>query len=235
MLSTYPYRYVERVLARLFGIEDDYVREVTLRARIDNYKKLGLSGEQPGKGFRIAYNEDQVRKFALALMLSEAGLLPEAVVTMLSRQWEDPLTHSVAIADEMAKAAGGRVVKRGKPEDAVLTVRAVKMMTGRWQGPSPAVPRATVQGLSEIETQFKWDTQRGNPIVILINLTDLAKRLNAAFEAEWKRECAEREAAQAAMQAEREAAQAVANAKAARGVRKIKAKAKASERVRRPV
>ena len=87
----YPYRTVERALAKVHGNTDAAATRVS--ARVKHFIRLGLTPMSPGKGQRISYTFDDVAKWHYALEILEYGIDPTAMQSMLIQTWDAVLPH----------------------------------------------------------------------------------------------------------------------------------------------
>ena len=81
----YPYRTVEKALAKVHGNTDAAATRVS--ARVKHFIRLGLTPMSPGKGKRIDYTFDDVAKWHYALEILEYGIDPTAMQSMLIKTW----------------------------------------------------------------------------------------------------------------------------------------------------
>jgi len=116
----YSYAAVETALARVFQI--DAAGQVGwLRGRIQHLRRLGLT--PPANRGPVAYTDDWVARWLLALRLENLGLNPVAIVGFITDNWErkpgDELPVE-SLLDVVAKARKAR--KPDDTEDVWLTV-----------------------------------------------------------------------------------------------------------------
>ena len=57
------------------------------RARLKNFRKLGIPETNPGKGARVEYSPSDLFQLMVALELSEFGLDPALIVAIVRRNW----------------------------------------------------------------------------------------------------------------------------------------------------
>ena len=83
---TFAYAEIEAALAQVFDVGDAR-QQGTFRARLQNFRKLGIPAANPGKGQRLRYAADDVLQLLLALELTEYGLDPALVVKKIRDDW----------------------------------------------------------------------------------------------------------------------------------------------------
>src|SRR3974377_1126262 len=84
--KAYDYAGVERALAAVFGV-DSAGQRGWLRGRIQNFRRLGLTPEGPGKGKTIAYSVEDVDRWLIGLELMHFHFDPSLIVEFLNRTW----------------------------------------------------------------------------------------------------------------------------------------------------
>ena len=82
---TFAYAEVESALVEVFDVGD--ARQGTFRARLQNFRKLGIPAKNPGKGQRLRYSAADLFQLLLALELTEYGLDPALVVKTIRDDW----------------------------------------------------------------------------------------------------------------------------------------------------
>jgi hypothetical protein len=82
---TFAYAEVESALVEVFDVGD--ARQGTFRARLQNFRKLGIPAKNPGKGQRLRYSVGDLLQLLLALELTEYGLDPALVVKTIRDDW----------------------------------------------------------------------------------------------------------------------------------------------------
>ena len=85
--SDFSFGEVEDAMMTLLGIQE--TRRKALRSRIQYLQRQGFFGQGgKGRGRRVAYGEDDVRKLALVLHLARSGLPSQLAITMVERHWK---------------------------------------------------------------------------------------------------------------------------------------------------
>jgi hypothetical protein len=84
-VPTFAYAEVESALAEVFDARD--AQPTTFRARLQNFRKLGIPAANPGKGQRLRYSVGDLFQLLLALELTEFGLDPALVVNTIRNDW----------------------------------------------------------------------------------------------------------------------------------------------------
>ena len=85
-------------LVEVFDVGD--ARQGTFRARLQNFRKLGIPASNPGKGQRLRYSAGDLYQLLLALELTEYGLDPALVVKTIRDDWS--LQHGFFTAIQYA-------------------------------------------------------------------------------------------------------------------------------------
>jgi hypothetical protein len=92
---TFAYAEVESALVEVFDVGD--ARQGTFRARLQNFRKLGIPAKNPGKGQRLRYAPTDLFQLLLALELTEYGLDPALVVKTIRDDWSNQSGFFAAI------------------------------------------------------------------------------------------------------------------------------------------
>jgi hypothetical protein len=95
---TFAYAEVESALAEVFGVRGAR-RQGAFRARLQNFRKLGIPAENPGKGRRLRYSATELFQLLIALELTEYGLDPTLVVNTIRDDWSIGSGFFAAIRD----------------------------------------------------------------------------------------------------------------------------------------
>jgi hypothetical protein len=82
---TFGYSEVESALAEVFDAGD--AQRGIFRARLQNFRKLGIPATNPGKGQRLRYALADILQLLLALELTEYGLDPALAVKTIRSDW----------------------------------------------------------------------------------------------------------------------------------------------------
>ena len=100
-LAPLNYALVEKALAKVFGI-DAAGQAGRLRGRIQHLRKLGLT--PPTDGGPVAYGDEWLTKWLLALELEHFGVDPRQAAELIEKRWEPP-----------RKRDANQAVQRGEP------------------------------------------------------------------------------------------------------------------------
>ena len=82
---TFAYAEVESALAEVFDLRD--VQQGAFRARLQNFRKLGIPAKNPGKGQRLRYSVSDLFQLLIAIELTEFGLDPKLVAHTIKTDW----------------------------------------------------------------------------------------------------------------------------------------------------
>lgn len=126
------YGHVEAALVQVYGIPDKAVG--AFRGRIGNLQKLGLFGAKnmPGRGAALRYGPDQFHRLIFACELFEFGVGPTIVLVLVKAQWESRLDQIFKKAEHAAERDSG-------PDDIIMHMGGVRLMTDAWSNAIPNV------------------------------------------------------------------------------------------------
>jgi hypothetical protein len=166
------YSHVEAALVQTYGVPDKAV--TAFRGRLGNLQKKGLFGRpnMPGRGAALRYGPDQFHRLVFACELSEFGVGPATVLTLVETLWESRLKQIFKKAE------------RGNPgpDDVILHMGGVHLMTGAW---SDAVPNVNSCTLNKLPTYAReWMRMgAGDPPAraLIVNLSSRLRRFHAAL------------------------------------------------------
>jgi hypothetical protein len=77
----FSYGQLEAAIRSLHDVPPE--RAGTFKARIRHFQRIGLVPSSPGKGIKIEYEIADAWKWAVCFELAEAGLMPEAIKSIL--------------------------------------------------------------------------------------------------------------------------------------------------------
>jgi hypothetical protein len=164
---TVPYKTVEAALVRMHGIIPDDV--AAFRSRLGALQRGGLLGveNQPGKGRKLDYGNDQFRRLVLAVELIQAGLGPSIVLRLVKEGWEK-LNGIIGKAERANDNPG--------PGDVVL-ILSVDLM---FDETGPAISHTTRNKLpQQIELVFSGEHLPAR--LLLINLSAQMRKFHDAL------------------------------------------------------
>jgi hypothetical protein len=168
----YEYGVVKRALASLYGLNETQ-QEGPFQARLINLQRLGVVGLRPGRGQAIAYGPPEMERLVFAMELSEAGLTPATIATVIEAQW-----HRVG---QIFRAAQKTAMEDAGDDDIVLTVGAPRFTTGPWLAPDkPALPAINSCTIGRFGAQAQMLTN-AMPRFLAINLSAQLRRFHAAL------------------------------------------------------
>ena len=82
--ATYSYATVERALARVFAV-NEASRPGWFRARLQNFRRLGLTPSRPGRGKVVAYTLQDIDEWVLAFELIHFRVDPTLTVELVKK------------------------------------------------------------------------------------------------------------------------------------------------------
>jgi len=166
----FRYGEIERALAALHKVPAGARK--TLQSRIKHFQRIGLAPAAPGRGHKVEYGIAGVLLWAVSLELSECALPPEQIKEVLNlngpnifHTFEGPVPDEDLIFVLQAnflewhlRVDGSKMTGEGQTQSGIVTVSQIRDMIFK-----------------------KWDVPR----LIMINLTDLKRRLADALNIEW--------------------------------------------------
>jgi hypothetical protein len=166
-MAGYAYAVVEKALAKVFGAEGDVARTGAFRGLIQNFRRLGLPENGPGRGKAIIYGHDEVDAWLIALQFERFGVPPASAVKSVKSQWK-------RLANFTKKA---RAAKHG---DIVLVVET-DFLSPRWRPGLDAVITGFFEvSPSGIEGFSHFLAQGGSGCIF--NLTSRLRALDEALK-----------------------------------------------------
>jgi hypothetical protein len=168
----FGYSAVEQALAKIYGASENEVRQTAFRARINSLQRLGVLGEKAkvGKGARLTYTVEQMERWLACMELCELGISPTVAGKLVIAYWAKKFAP-------IFRAAQGTVVRVPGPDDVILYLGGVHLMSGSWSSESdfPGVPNInhiTVRKLPDHVLSWMDDAQRSRMLI-----TNLSARL----------------------------------------------------------
>jgi hypothetical protein len=83
--TTFGYAVVERALMAVHGFVEQ--KRGAFRARLIHFQRLQIVPAAPGKGHRIAYQKEDIFRWAIALEFAEFGIDPTEIKKLLDLNW----------------------------------------------------------------------------------------------------------------------------------------------------
>lgn len=167
----FTYAEVETILASLHRA-DAATQKGALRGRLKHFKKLGIPlGINPGKGARIAYTIDTIWEWSFCLSLSQAGLDPTVIATILKYNW------TALILPEFKSCDAGTV------DGTSFFYLEPWLMTRSWGGYKDALFEGVgdigIATRAELNAMLDASSLDGSPL-LLIDLKRLVHSINVA-------------------------------------------------------
>ena len=166
---SFSYPQLEAAMRQLHNVPSE--RSGTFKARIRNFQRIGLIPSAPGKGQRIDYSIVDAITWALCFEFAEVGLLPEnikAIFSLCGATLFYPFGGPIQNEDQI-------LVLRGNFLEWYLNAGGAQL--GEGQTTFGIIP---VSQLSEMVF-----TKAKVPRAIMINLTDLKRKLGGTLKIEW--------------------------------------------------
>jgi hypothetical protein len=155
------------------------------RARLTFLQRGGLFGAEhrPGKGTRLTYEVDQLRRTIFCLELAELGIGPAVQLKLVADFWESRIRPIFT----KAEAAAERPSRDGKDEsgrDVILFMTGVALMAGAWAGVVPNINHTTLSELPATMALAMRPLGKDDPLlprVLAVNLTARLRRFHDAL------------------------------------------------------
>jgi hypothetical protein len=170
MNESFSYPQLEAAMRQLHNVPA--ARSGTFKARIRNFQRIGLIPSAPGKGQRIDYSIVDAVTWALCFEFAEVGLLPENIKAIFN-----------LIGLGLYLPFGGPI----EDEDRILILRGNFL---EWYlagaGDQLGGEGETSFGIILVSQVYDMVFKKAAiPRVIMINLTDLKRKLGDALKIEW--------------------------------------------------
>jgi hypothetical protein len=167
------YGHVEAALVQTYRVPNKAV--AAFRGRLGNLQKQGLLGAKnmPGRGAPLRYGPDQFHRLVLALELSELGVSPATILSLIEWMWDRTLAPIFKKAERAAERDAG-------PGDVILNMGGVKLMTDAW---SDAVPNVNSCTLADLPKHMEgWmHADRLPARALVVNLSSRLRQFHAAL------------------------------------------------------
>jgi hypothetical protein len=161
---------------RAYGIAP--ADEARFAARVTNLQRSGLFGAEarPGKGTRLVYDVDMMRRVLFCLELAELGIGPSEQLKLVAELW-DKRIREIFNEAETANQHGG--------DDIVLLMTGVSLMVeAAWGGAVPNI-NSTTSGELPAKVALAMRPQSEDdpllPRVLAVNLSARLRRFHAAL------------------------------------------------------
>lgn len=166
MSEGFRYAEVEDALAQVHDIDE--AARSTFNARIKHLQRIGLSPATPGKGQRISYSAYDVVFWALCLAFLEAGLPPNIVKNLMDQY------HGV-----MRSTFAGPI-----PKDDIFFCLRGNFLKWQLDGETAYGPKSfAIIPISQVQLSFLSEAK--NSRSLLINLTEIKRKLGAVLKHDW--------------------------------------------------
>jgi hypothetical protein len=152
------------------------------RGRLANLQKQGLLGPRnmPGKGVVLRYGPDQVHRLVFACEALEFGIAPSVILALVRERWESRLREIFKDAEKAAERNPG-------PDDIILHMGGVRLMTDGWSDAVPNVNRCRLGKLPDYIDQWMRmgpDDPAGlPPRALVVNLSGRLRAFHRALAA----------------------------------------------------
>jgi hypothetical protein len=148
----FDYADVEAALAKLYAAE--HVQETTFRARLKNFKRLGLPSRRPGKGTRLRYMmASDILQLVVACEFAELGVDPQLIVDIVQQDWkrQGPIRQAIEFVQRFGMDPGDA------GDDFYIAVRT-NFMSWMWQPAAPTL-KETREGIIGLPGRHRTPVQ----------------------------------------------------------------------------
>jgi hypothetical protein len=169
MAVGFPYKMVEAALVELHGIAPE-----TLRSRFGAFQRGGLLGTQPGRGARLEYGPDELRRVVFAFELVQLGTSPTTVLWLVREFWDKRLREMFTKAERASIY---------KTPDVVLFFIGLTAMDGPEEG-VPNINHTTMDKLAEtLSFAIRGNDESGDlpARAVVVNLSAQLRRFHTAL------------------------------------------------------
>src|SRR5947209_19544299 len=83
--TTFGYAVVEQTLMGVHGFVEH--KQGAFRARLIHFQRLKIIPASPGKGRRVAYQREDIFRWAIALEFAEFGMAPTEIKKIVETNW----------------------------------------------------------------------------------------------------------------------------------------------------
>jgi hypothetical protein len=161
-------------LIATYGIAD--ADQARFRARLTFLQRGGLFGSEhrPGKGTRLTYTVDQMRRVIFCLELAELGVGPAVQLKIVNEFWESRIRPIFTKAET--------AVEHSSKDDVILLMTGVALMAGAWAGAVPNINHITLNKLPATIALAMRPLNNDDPLlprVLAVNLSARLRRFHA--------------------------------------------------------
>ena len=171
----FNYGPVEMALAMIYAATEDDKRRKAFRARINYFQRAKVLGGdvEVGNGKQNAYSLVQIERWLACLELTELGLSPITAGELITGHWD--------LFEPIFRDAEASVVRGPGPDDIVLCIGGVHLMTGSWAPKSgfpgvPSIQGCTLRRLPDRVMAWMWMTAN-DPTAPRLSIVNLSERL----------------------------------------------------------
>jgi hypothetical protein len=171
---------VEKALAAIYAATEDDIRRKAFRARINFFQRAKVLGNEAGKGQRNAYSIVQIGRWLACLELTELGLSPTTAGELIAGHWD---AFEPIFRDAQASA-----LRDPGPDDIVLCIGGVHLMSGSWAPKSgfpgvPSIQGCTLRKLPDRVMVWMWMTASdpAAPRLLIVNLSERLRQFHNAL------------------------------------------------------
>ena len=169
-------------LAVIYAATEDDKRRKAFRARINYFQRSKVLGDdvEVGKGKQNTYSVGQIERWLACLELTELGLSPTTAGELITGHWD--------LFEPIFRDAQASVVRDPGPDDIVLCIGGVHLMSGSWAPKSgfpgvPSIQGCTLRKLPDRVMAWMWMTANdpAAPRLLIVNLSERLRQFHNAL------------------------------------------------------
>jgi hypothetical protein len=169
-------------LAVIYAATEDDIRRKAFRVRINYFQRSKILGDdvEVGKGKRKIYSIVQIERWLACLELTELGLSPTTAGELIAGHWP--------AFEPIFRDAQASVVRDPGPDDVVLCIGGVHLMSGSWAPKLgfpgvPSIQGCTLRKLPDRVMVWMWMTARdpAPPRLLIVNLSERLRQFHNAL------------------------------------------------------
>lgn len=166
----------------IYAATEDDIRRKAFRVRINYFQRSKILGDdvEVGKNKRKIYSIVQIERWLACLELTELGLSPATAGELIAGHWPafEPIFRDVQAS----------VVRDPGPDDVVLCIGGVHLMSGSWASKLgfpgvPSIQGCTLRKLPDRVMVWMWMTARdpAPPRLLIVNLSERLRQFHNAL------------------------------------------------------
>lgn len=169
-------------MAAIYAATEEGIRRKAFRARIRYFEQAKVLGNdvEVGKGKRKTYSIAQIERWLACLELTESGLSSITAGELITGHW--------AAFEPIFRDAQASVVRHPGPDDVVLCIGGIHLMSAGWAPKLgfpgfPSIQGCTLRKLPDRVMVWMWMTARdaAAPRLLIVNLSERLRQFHNAL------------------------------------------------------